>query len=151
MGASLLIGEDNLVATWAFETYKVFPIPINKAIGITDKDGKLAGAAIFHYYNGICVELSYYGKNTITVGVARALARVAVGVFNASRVTVITSKRNRSLMRGLLKIGFKLEGHQRCYYGPEDTNSNTGVRFVMFRERINELAISSPKKDTNAL
>lgn len=151
MSLGLLIGEDDIVSNWAFTTFGFFKTPVNKAIGVVTSDGKLVGAILFQNFNGVNVELSYYGPRTVTFGIVKAIARVSVGTFNASRVTVVTSKRNKRLMRGLLKIGFKLEGAQRCFYGPEDTNRNTGIRFVMFRDRINQLAIGSPKKVLNAL
>lgn len=135
----LLIGEDELVSSWAFAQFKIFCAPVNKAIGIMDSNGKIVGAALFQNFNGVNVELSYYGPKTLTLGIVRSLARYSVCAFNAGRLTVVTSKKNTPFIRGLLKIGFKLEGAQRCYYGHEDTNRNTGVRLVMFRQRLNTL------------
>lgn len=140
MTCGLLIGEDQGVARWAYTTFNIYAAPVDRAIGIVSSEGKLVGAALFQNFNGNNVELSYYGVRTLSLGVVRALARVAVGVFDVSRATVVTSKRNKRLMRALLKIGFKLEGVQRCYYGREDNARNTGVRFVMFRDRLSSLA-----------
>jgi RimJ/RimL family protein N-acetyltransferase len=152
MSRGLLIGEDQQVAKWAFEAFRIFPAPINQALGLIDNvTGKIVGAVIFQNFNGMNIELSYYGPRTVTYGIVRAVARVALNGFNVARLTVVTSKKNRRLMRGLLKIGFKLEGHQRCYYGHEDNNKNTGVRFVMFREHLKKLANSTPRKIPNAV
>jgi RimJ/RimL family protein N-acetyltransferase len=127
-------------------------MPVSQAIGVMNEKGEIIGAALFQDFNGYNVELGYYGPKTVSLGISRALAKIALGVFNASRVTVVTSKKNKRLMRGLIKIGFKLEGVQRCFYGHEDNNRNTGVRFVMFKDRIQEIASGLYKKDVkNAL
>jgi RimJ/RimL family protein N-acetyltransferase len=140
MPNGLLIGEDQLVANWMFDTFHVFRSHVDAAIGILSNEGKIVGAAVFQNFNGSNVELSYYGPKTLTLGIVRALAKATLAAFNANRVTVVTSQRNRIFMRGLVKMGFKLEGHQRCYYGREDTKRNNGVRFVMFRDTIDSLA-----------
>lgn len=146
----ILIGDDLRVYQWVVDVYKIYAKPFNKTVGIVDDKGNLLGAAIFHNFNGFSLELSYYGKRTLSVGIVRALSRIAVGCFNASRVTVVTSKKNKALMRGLLKIGFRLEGAQRCYYGHDDNARNTAVRFVLFRDRLSYLSMYSPQK-INAL
>ena len=147
----ILDGSDELIAAWAFATFKFYPMPVDKALGILSSDGKVVGAALFQNFNGSNVELSYCGPKTLTLGIVRALAQVIVTHFDAARLTVVTSKRNKAFMRGLLKIGFKLEGHQRCFYGREDSNRNIGVRFVMFRDRINQLAMPMKGKDASAV
>jgi RimJ/RimL family protein N-acetyltransferase len=115
------------------------PMKYDKAIGVLS-NGALAGAIVLHNWNGWNLELSYYGKRTLTAGIVRCLARFAICTFDLSRVTVVTSKRNRRLMRSLQRIGWRIEGIQRCYYGVNDTVRNTGVRFVMFREQIEKIA-----------
>lgn len=143
----LLLGEDELVSAWAYETYKLYPMPVVRAIGIINQDqGFLIGAALFQNFNGSNIELSYYGPKTISSGVVRSLARVAL-TFPISRGTVITSKRNRRLIKGLLKVGFRLEGVQRRFYGPTDNIRNTGVRLVIFREEIEKIAKLTPSKE----
>jgi RimJ/RimL family protein N-acetyltransferase len=151
MPHGLLLGEDSVIASWTFSTFNIFNAPINKALGIVDSKGQVVGSVLFQNFNGVNVELSYYGPRTLTYGIVKAIARVTVGCFNAARLTVVTSKRNKRLMRGLLKIGFKLEGVQRCYYGHEDNNRNTGVRFVMFRDRLSALALAGHKQEVNVV
>jgi RimJ/RimL family protein N-acetyltransferase len=144
----LLIGEDEAVSAWAFSTFNIFKAPVNRSIGIVDDKGKLRGAILFQNFNGVNVEVSYYGPKTLTYGIVKCIARIAILEFNAGRLTAVTSKRNKSFMRGLLKIGFKYEGTQRCYYGHTDVNNNTGVRFVMFRSDLEKLAKT---KETHAV
>lgn len=140
MTCGLIIGEDAAVASWAFTTFDLFPTPVNRALGIVNKNKIVVGAILLQNFNGINIELSYYGPNTLSVGIVRAIARIIAGQFNAARVTVVTSKRNRRLINSLLKFGFCLEGIQRRYYGFEDNKRNTGVRFVMFRDAIDKIA-----------
>lgn len=137
----LLIGEDQAIADWAFKAYRLFPTQINRALGIVE-DGKVKGAILFQSYNGNNVEVSYYGQNTLSSGIIRSIAHILLTDFNASRVTVVTSKRKKRLIKSLMRLGFRLEGVQRCYYGLIDTPKNTGVRFVMFREKIEEISIT---------
>lgn len=139
MPNGLLVGEDNLVASWVYQTWGLFPMRIDRAYGILGGNG-LKGAILLHNFNGTNLELSYYGPRSLTPGIARAIAKAVVAEFNAARVTVVTSKKNKRLMRAILKFGFKLEGAQRRYYGHQDCNRNTGVRFVMFREQIDKIA-----------
>jgi RimJ/RimL family protein N-acetyltransferase len=151
MSTGLLMDCDDLVAKYLFNLFGWKPFKYDNAIGLL-VNGQLQGAIIFHCYNGSNVELSYYGKGTATVGIARTLARFAIVHYDPSRVTIITSKRNKRYIQGFKKLGFQLEGTQRCFYGQKDCNRNTGVRLVMFRERINAIAkvhksanVSSPR------
>lgn len=140
MSYGLLLGEDQRIAAWAYATFNIFALPINRALGVVDETGTLKGAILFQNFNGINIELSYYGPNTLTPGIARAIARIVVTEFNAARLTVVTSKKNKRLIRALSKIGFSIEGQQRCFYGHRDCNRNTGVRLVAFYERICKVA-----------
>lgn len=151
MSQSLLIGSDDLVANWAFTTFNLFKTPVNRAIGIISPEGKLVGAILWQNFNGWNVELSYYGPRTWTLGILRTIMKITAVYFNASRLTAVTSKRNKVLMRGMMKLGWKLEGVQCCYYGARDIPSNTGVRFVMFRDRIDQIARLAAKKDVTAV
>lgn len=146
MSTGLLFDCDGLVAQYFFKSFCWQPFKYDTAIGLL-VNGKLQGAVLFHCFNNFNVELSYYGKATLTVGVARTLARFAIATFDPSRITIVTSKRNKRYIRGYQKLGFQLEGAQRCFYGHKDCNRNTGVRLVMYRERIN--AIARPDKDAN--
>ena len=140
MTTGLLFDHDDLVGTWLFNKYSVRPTKYDSALGLIDPSGALVGAIIFHHFNGNNVELSYYGQHTLTVGIVRCIARYLLCTFDPSRLTVMTSKRNRRLMKSLQGLGFKVEGASRCYYGKRDCTRNIGVRFAMFRQRIEELA-----------
>lgn len=135
----LLLGDDARVAAWAFGTFQLHPTPYNGAIGIVDSDGKIVGAGLYQNFNGANIEGSYYGRSTLTAGIVRALIKGALA-FDPSRLTVVTAKKNRKLIRALQRIGFRLEGAQRRYYGSRDCPRNTGVRLVMFREDMDRMA-----------
>ena len=141
MSTGLLFDCDAAVASWYYEGMGYPYYKYDHAVGLIDHPaGNLVGAVLFHYWNGQDVEISYYGYRTMTLGIIRALARFTLATFNPSRVTVKTSKRNKQLIRGLQKLGFKLEGMQRRYYGPQDINRNIAVRLVMFKEQGEVLA-----------
>jgi hypothetical protein len=139
MRVGLLLHNDAQVAEYLFRCHVRPTMKYDAAIGILT-DGELAGGILLQSWNGFNVELSYYGPRTLTPGIIRCLARVLLTVFNLSRVTVTVSRKRRGVMRGLRKLGFVVEGTQRCFYGIQDTNRNTGVRFVMFRKRVEQLA-----------
>jgi hypothetical protein len=140
MAHSLVIGDDHNIAAWAFAAYRKIPFLYNRVYGILDIDKKLIGAVLFHNYNGVNLEMSYYGARTLTVGIVRSLARAVICEFNPARVSVTVSKRNKTLMKSLHRCGWKLEGSQRRFYGHVDVNRNVGVRFVLFQEQIERLA-----------
>lgn len=139
MSTGLLYDFDEQAADFLFKTYGWTPFKYDRAVGLI-VDSQLQGAVIFNCYNGHNVELSYCGKGTMTVGVIRSIARFILLTFHPSRLTVLTSKKNRRYLRSFQRLGFRLEGTQRCYYGRRDCNRNTAVRFVMFRDRIEQIA-----------
>lgn len=145
MTRGLLLGADALVAAWAFKEHNKTPMLVDRAIGIVE-DNQIVGAALFHSYNSVNAELSYYGKNTFTVGIMRSLARIALTELNLSRCTVIVPKRPSFLLKRLPKFGFRFEGVQRRYYGPTDASRHTGCRFVAFREDLEKLAKQPAQK-----
>lgn len=140
MANGLLIGQDNDIACWVFATWKLCPTKVDRGLGIVGPTGNLLGAILLQNFNGTNIELSYYGPRTISSGIVRSIARIIVLDFNAARVTVVTSKKNKRLMRSLQKFGFRLEGAQRRYFGHRDCSRNVGVRFVLFREELDKIA-----------
>lgn len=135
MTKGLLLDADELVAAWAFQTHNRFPMKVDRALGIIENN-QIVGAALFTNYNSIDAEFSYYGKGTITLGIARALARIALYELRLARCTFIVPKRPTFLSKKLHKLGFRYEGVQRRHYGPSDSSRHTGCRFVLFKEDI---------------
>lgn len=150
MATGLLFDCDEEVAKWLFAKYKWPPYKYDKALGLVDPNGMLVGAVFYHSWNGSNVEIAYYGEGTMTLGVYRSLARYAILQFNASRLSAVTSKKNKQLIKGLMKTGFKFEGVSRCYYGQRDCNRNTGVRLVMFRDVLERVGKISPEVTKDA-
>lgn len=140
MSKGLLLHCDHELGARLFAAYGQPPLKFDRCLGVVDNVGELVGYVLFHNWNGSNIELSYYGENTMTPGIIRCIARFIICTFDPARLTVIISKRNRRFLRSVQKIGFKLEGAQRCFYGKKDVARNTGIRFVMFRDRIDQLA-----------
>lgn len=150
MSLGLLFGADAAVATWAWTTHGMTPMSVDHAIGVIKPDGTLVGAALFQNHNGNNVDFSYYGAGTFTYNFMRAFARVALQM-NASRVTVMTSKKHKRILRALPKLGFRLEGVSRCFYGQKDCPRSTAVRFVLFRSELERTArIETPRSSETA-
>jgi hypothetical protein len=139
MTTGLLFDCDEQVAALGFGIYCGRAMRFDKAVGLM-RGQELVGAVIFQHYNGFNLEGSYYGKGTLTPGVVKCLARYVIAQFDAARVTVVVNKRRKQRIRALVRFGFRFEGIQRCYYGKQDSTSNTAVRLVMFRDRLEQLA-----------
>ncbi len=145
MRRGLLIDADQLVAAWAYKTYNKVPMHVDRGIGIVE-DGQLIGAALFTCFNSVNADFSYYGRMTLTPGIVRGLARIALYELHLSRCTVIVPKRPAYLLKKLHKFGFRYEGVQKRYYGPTDASRHVGCRFVAFREDLEKLASEKTEK-----
>ena len=130
----LLFGHDQPVAVWCWNEFKIRPMPADAAIGIV-RNNRLVGAAVFQNFSGYNVELSYYGPQTFSAGIARALARYAIERFNVDRLTMRTNRRNASILKMFHRFGFKLEGVQHRYYGA----FGDAAVFVLFREDLERI------------
>ena len=135
----LVTGQDARVAAWLFEVSNSMPMQYNMAIGLSDDGGEnLVGGFMFTNYNGSDAEVHFYGPRTLKRRVVRAIFYIAATVFSLNRLTIHTRKEH--MARGVVKLGAEYEGRIRRLYGPSDADGDSGLRFVFWRERINELA-----------
>jgi RimJ/RimL family protein N-acetyltransferase len=137
----LVFGHDPAVAAWTFNTFQRCPMPCNAAIGIV-RDGDLVGSALFQNFSGHNVELSYYGPNTFSAGIARALARYTLQRFNVDRLTMRTNRKETSIIKMFHRFGFKFEGVQHRFYGP----FGDAAVFVLFREDLERIGRTGGEK-----
>lgn len=145
MSKGLLLDADGFVAAWAFQSTNRVAMKVDRAVGIIE-DSNIVGAALFTSHNGFNAELSYYGKNTFTVGIVRGLVRIALYELRLARCTVIVPKRPAYLLKKLPKFGFRYEGVQHRFYGPTDHPRFTGCRFVAYREDLEKLLNDSVER-----
>lgn len=136
----LLFGHDAAVALWAWNEFRLTPMPINAAIGIV-RANHLIGAAILQNHSGFNVELSYYGPQTFSAGIAKTLAKYIVERFNVDRMTMRTNRKNSSILKMFQRFGFKFEGVQHRYYGP----FGDAAVFVLFREDLERIGFKKDK------
>ena len=114
----LLYGHDKEVADWAS---KQFGWPLRNwyfAVGIVDNAGTLCGAASFHDLNGSNGEICFYGPGALRPSLVRELMRFAFDGMKLHRLTAKTPRQNRQVIRALPKLGFRMEGVLKHYYGP---------------------------------
>lgn len=130
----LLFGHDLPVATWTWNQFRLTPMHINAAIGIV-RNHHLIGSAIFQNYSGYDVELSYYGPQTFSAGIAKTLARYTIERFNVDRLTMRTNRKNVSIIKMFHRFGFKFEGVQHRFYGP----FGDAAVFVLFKEQLERI------------
>lgn len=133
----LVFGRDQLIAEWAFRTFKRAPTPYAMAVGIVDPQVGLVGAILFQEYNGSNAELSYYGERTLSASIVRAIATIACDQLNVLRLTVRVMKRHRAMTRSLSKFGFRYEGQQPFFYGA--AKGDTAVLFGIYRDGLERL------------
>ena len=132
---SFLLNRDVEVAAWAFKNFGFHPVSYCMAVGILDSNGLLVAACLFHAHNGPDVELSYYGPGTLTLGVVKGLAKIATECLGVSRITARTSKKNKTMTRGIRKVGFQFEGVRKCGYGDQDA-----IMYGLYGQNLAKLA-----------
>lgn len=135
---TLITGQDEAVAAWAFKTWGCQPFHVDLAIGLANDDGELVGAFAFSGYNGSDAEVHALAPGELTRRVVRAIMGIALFQLDLNRLTVRTRK--ESMARGVLKLGAVYEGKIRRLYGPTDSDEDAGRQFVFFRETIQKLA-----------
>lgn len=133
----IVVGEDERVGRWMFETSGSQPIQFNMAVGL-EENGELVGGVMFTGFNSSDVEIHFYGPGTLTRRVVRLIFGLALMHFNVNRVTVRTRKQHMS--RGVLKLGAIHEGTVRRLYGPSDEACHAGEQYAFFRETIVKLS-----------
>jgi hypothetical protein len=136
----ILLGNDAAVASWAFQTYGLTPTPVDMALGIIDGANLLVGAALLQRFNGFDCEFSYYGPNTLSLGIIRSIARAALGL-GCRRLTVTVAKSKKHFVKGVLRIGFTHECAKVCFYGTNPDNAaHIGMQMVMGYDDLRLLA-----------
>ena len=130
----LLFGHDNEIAQWTANTFNMPTGHYEMVIGILD-DGLLKGSIMWHAYRGHDIEISYYGPQTMTLGIARTCAKIAMDHFGVSRVTARTARSNKTMTRGVKKIGFEYEGISHHGYGDQDA-----IMFGLYGKKLARLA-----------
>jgi RimJ/RimL family protein N-acetyltransferase len=135
----LLFGHDRSVAAWCWNEFKLSPSHINAAIGIV-RNNLIVGAVLFQGHSSFNVELSYYGRMTLSSGIFRMLAKFTIERFKVERLTVRTNRKNVKMIRSFRGLGFRFEGTQHRYYGP----FGDAAVFVLFKEDLERIGY---KKD----
>jgi RimJ/RimL family protein N-acetyltransferase len=130
----LLFGHDEEIARWTADTFRIPNGRCDMAIGIVE-DGVLKGSIMWHAYRGHDIEISYYGPRTMTLGIARTCAKIAMDHFGVSRVTARTARSNKTMTRSVKKIGFEYEGISHHGYGEQDA-----VMFGLYGKNLARLA-----------
>lgn len=87
------------------------------AMGILDKNNTLKGAAIFMNYNSSNIEVHFYGPGCVTLKSWRAVLRFAFIQLKVNRLTTMTNRGNRKVLRVLPRLGFKYETSLKRFYG----------------------------------
>lgn len=129
-----MLGNDEWIANWTKSKFGFGSGNYDMAIGIID-DEELVGSALLHAYNGHDVEVSYYGPKTIDLGVMRKLARLCVDNLGVSRITVRTARNNKTMTRGITKLGFQYEGIRHNAYGEYDA-----IMYGLYGKKLMRLA-----------
>ncbi len=101
------------------------------AMGIL-KDGTLKGAAIFNNYNYYNMEVHFYGPGCVTSKTWRTVLRYAFNDCRVLRLTTMTNRGNKKVLRVLPRLGFKYETSLKKFYGID--KSQDAIVHVMYPE-----------------
>ena len=135
----LMFNQDQAVADWVSKKWGKSIPPWYFAVGILDKDGILRGGATFHNFNGSNIELCYYGPKTITKDVFIGLAKFVFGHLNVNRLTICVPRKNKPLIKSATKLGFKVEGVLKHFYGPYNRDDAIIFGLLATHEKIKRL------------
>jgi RimJ/RimL family protein N-acetyltransferase len=130
----LATGNDEIINQWTLARFGVRNVNSDMALAIMDGQ-QFVGSVFFHAHNGPDIELSYFGPQTLTLGILRNICRIAVDHFGVSRITARTPKSNKQMTQGITKVGFVFEGIRRNGYGKEDA-----VMFGLYGKNLARLA-----------
>lgn len=133
----ILAGHDATVAKWVSEKLGCSFHNVVLAPGVIDDTGLLIGGAVLSDHSRFDVELTYYGPGTVSIRLARLLAKFVFEDLGCERCTMRVPRTNKAMLRGAPKIGFQHEGLARRLYGPG--KKNDAVLFGLLREDAGRL------------
>jgi len=115
---------------------KPLPEP-NIRFGIVDRHMVLVGAVGFtNFYRGGNIELTWVGPGTTRPAIIREIISYAFDTCGCSRISAKTRRGNTIARKILPKAGFRFEGTQRRYFGPE--RADDALCFVItYEEALN--------------
>lgn len=131
---TLILNNDPAIVAWTTQRFGYQVKSYDLAIGIAD-DSILVGSFLIHGYTGSDMEISYYGPRTLNLGIIRKLARIVIDQLGVSRITVRTARNNKTMTRGIKKLGFEFEGIRRNAYGEYDA-----VMYGLYGHKLMRLA-----------
>lgn len=113
---NLVFGHDDTVNQWIEMRHGVAVVQTpSVSIGVINNDGVLRGAFVTTWKNDTTAELHLYGKTSNDTW-----KRYFSWVFeHCHRLEVRTSKKNRTIKRAAPKFGFKFQGAEPDFYGPD--------------------------------
>ncbi len=117
----LMMDNSEAVASWvAYKFDATFALVLG-TIGRLDQNGVLIGAAVLHNYTRHEVELTYFGKGTMSLDMCKAIAWMAFERGRVLRLSITVPRKKKRLLRAVSKIGWRYEGTRRRYFGPAKT------------------------------
>jgi len=127
----LILGCDEMVASWVGEKLGTVIQPPYTAIGLT-KDGlDLCARAVFNDFTGSNVEMTV-ASTGVSKGFARAIAAYVFRQLGVNRLSIKTKRSNKAVQRLAPRLGFKFEGISARYFGP--SKADDAIRYVLFPE-----------------
>lgn len=115
----IVAGQDKRVAIWAAARLGQTFVPPFVALGI-ERNGELAGAAIFNDFACRNIEMTAVGKGVWTRGVCEEICWYCFKQLGCRRITVRTKATNFKLRRLFERYGAKHEGTLRDWYDDDD-------------------------------
>jgi RimJ/RimL family protein N-acetyltransferase len=113
----LIFGQDEPIADFVGRTLGITVHPPYSAIGFA-RNNELIGGAVFNEFNGWNIEVTLVCP-MFSRGTIRALVKYAFIQAGCGRMTAKTRRSNKRTCQILPKIGFKFEGIQARFFGPQ--------------------------------
>ncbi len=142
----LVFGHDEAIAKWVFEKMggvSVFP---HQCLGMTDKSGALKGAFLISFFNEHTADLTVYSEGVISNAHVREMFVHVFDGLGLTRLQIRTPRTNKAIKRAAPKYGFKFEGVQRSFWGPNED----ALCFYMTREHCRWINGQSLQKTKSA-
>lgn len=128
-GASGLIRER--LNTWYRDQLGEDITPYATVLGILDNYSNIKGVFFFEDYNGSNIEIHAQAPGCLNKLIIKLILNYVFNQLNCNRLTIKPYRKEKKLIKAMLKIGFKYEAILKSYYGL--TKGDDAVVYVMHR------------------
>lgn len=105
--------------------------PWAPTLGVLDNNSNILGVFFFTEYNGSNIEIHAQAEKCLTRAVIKFILNYVFNQLKCNRLTIKPFRREKRVIKAMIKVGFKYEGILKSYYGL--TKGEDAVVYVMHR------------------